>query len=143
MKRALIANARVHRNWLERASGRLRPHIVARAAQAGRDRLIRLDRSQARSLATLLARSRAKLDGQAKLLQTLGYHNVLARGFALVRGEDGAMLRRAAEVKPGAALDIEFADGHIEAHADAAARKPEPAAKTPRRRGDDKQGSLL
>ena len=127
LKRALIANARVHRNWLERASGRLRPHVVARAAQAGRDRLIRLDRSQARSLATLLARSRAKLDGQAKLLQTLGYHNVLSRGFALVRGEDGAMLRRAAEVKPGSALDIEFADGHVEAHADAAARKPEPA----------------
>ena len=99
---------------------------MARAAQAGRDRLIRLDRSQARSLATLLARSRAKLDGQAKLLQTLGYHNVLSRGFALVRGEDGAMLRRAAEVKPGSALDIEFADGHIEARADAAARKPEP-----------------
>ena len=143
LKRALIANARVHRNWLERASGRLRPHVVARAAQAGRERLLRLDRSQARSLATLLARSRAKLDGQAKLLQSLGYHNVLSRGFALVRGEDGAMLRRAAEVKPGSALDIEFADGHIEAHADAAARKPEPAAKTPRRRGDDKQGSLL
>ena len=143
LKRALIANARVHRNWLERASGRLRPHVVARAAQAGRERLLRLDRSQARSLATLLARSRAKLDGQEKLLQSLGYHNVLSRGFALVRGEDGAMLRRAAEVKPGSALDIEFADGHIEAHADAVARTPEPAAKTPRRRGDDKQGSLL
>jgi len=143
LKRALIANARVHRNWLERASGRLRPLVVARAAQASRERLLRLDRSQARSLATLLARSRAKLDGQAKLLQTLGYHNVLSRGFALVRGEDGAMLRRAAEVKPGSALDIEFADGHIEAHADAVARTPEPAAKTPRRRGDDKQGSLL
>ena len=143
LKRALIANARVHRNWLERATGRLRPHVVARTAQQGRDRLIRLDRSQARSLATLLARSRAKLDGQAKLLQTLGYHNVLSRGFALVRGEDGAMLRRAAEVKPGSALDIEFADGHVEAHADGAARKPEPEAKTQRRRGDDKQGSLL
>jgi len=143
LKRALIANARVHRNWLERASGRLRPHVVARAAQAGRERLLRLDRSQARSLVTLLARSRAKLDGAAKLLQSLGYHNVLSRGFALVRGEDGAMLRRAAEVKPGSALDIEFADGHIEAHADAVARTPEPAAKTPRRRGDDKQGSLL
>ena len=143
LKRALIANARVHRNWLERASGRLRPHVVARTAQSGRDRLIRLDRSQARSVATLLARSRAKLDGQAKLLQTLGYHNVLARGFALVRGADGTMLRRAAEVKPGSALDIEFADGHVEAHAAAAARKPEPEAKSPRRRGDDKQGSLL
>ena len=91
----------------------------------------------------LLARSRAKLDGQAKLLQTLGYHNVLARGFALVRAADGAMLRRAAEVKPGAALDIEFADGHIGAHADASERKTEPKAKAPRGRRDDKQGTLL
>ena len=113
-------------------TGRLRPHVVARAAQPGRDRLIRLDRAQARSVATLLARSRAKLDGQAKLLQTLGYHNVLARGFALVRGEDGAMLRRAAEVKPGAALDIEFADGHVERACRRRARKPEPEAKAPR-----------
>jgi exodeoxyribonuclease VII large subunit len=143
LKRALIANARVHRNWLERASARLRPHVVARTAQSGRDRLIRLDRSQMRSLAMLLARSRAKLDGQAKLLQTLGYHNVLSRGFALVRGDDGTMLRRAADVKPGSALDIEFADGHVEAHADALARKPESDVRTPRRRGDDKQGSLL
>ena len=39
------------------------------------------------------------------------------------------MLRRAAEVKPGAALDIEFADGHVGAHADARERKPEAEAK--------------
>ena len=68
---------------------------------------------------------------------------MLARGFALVRGADGAMLRRAAEVKPGAALDIEFADGHIGAHADASERKTAPAAKSPARRSDGKQGSLL
>jgi exodeoxyribonuclease VII large subunit len=68
---------------------------------------------------------------------------VLARGFALVRSADGAMLRRAAEVKPGAALDIEFADGHIGAHADANERKTEPKAKATARPSDGKQGSLL
>ena len=99
---------------------------MARAAQGGRERLIRLDRSQARRSSTLGGAVARQLDGQAKLLQSLGYHNVLARGFALVRGRGRPMLRRAAEVKPGAALDIEFADGHVEAHADAAARKPEP-----------------
>ncbi len=107
---------------------------MAQTARAGRDRLIRFDRAQARSVAALLARSRAKLDGQAKLLQTLGYHNVLARGFALVRGADGAMLRRAAEIAPGAALDLEFADGHVGAHADGGERKTEPAAKPSARR---------
>ena len=143
LKRALIANARAHRTWLERSASRLRPHIVARAAQSGRDRLIRFDRSRARSVAALLARSRAKLDGQAKLLGTLGYHNVLARGFALVRSADGAMLRRAAEVKPWSALDIEFADGHVGAHADGSERKSEPEAKSPLRRRDGNQGTLL
>jgi exodeoxyribonuclease VII large subunit len=68
---------------------------------------------------------------------------VLARGFALIRDEDGTMLRRAAEVKPGAALDIEFADGHVDAHADAAERKSEPEAKARRRKGEETQGNLL
>jgi hypothetical protein len=45
-------------------------------------------------------------------------------------------------VKPGAALDIEFADGHIGAHADRRGSKPE-AAKEPRKPADGKQGTLL
>ncbi|MGD9501182.1 MAG: exodeoxyribonuclease VII large subunit [Methyloceanibacter sp.] len=143
LKRALIANARVHRNWLERSAGRLNAHVLIRAARGGRDRLIRLDRAAVRAERTLLARARTRLDGQAKLLETLSYQNVLARGFALVRSADGVMIRRAAEVKPGSALDIEFADAHIRAHADASPPKAEgEAAPRPRRR-DDKQGKLL
>ena len=143
LPRALSANARAHRGAFERCAARLRPHIVARTAQSAADRLIRLDRAQVRSVDALLLRSRAKLDNQAKLLQTLGYHHVLARGFALVRGADGAMLRRAAEVKPGAALDLEFADGHVGAHADDLVTKTAPAAKPAARRSDGKQGTLL
>jgi exodeoxyribonuclease VII large subunit len=143
LTRALSANARAHRGAFERCAAQLRPHIVARTAKSAADRLIRLDRAQVRSVDALLARSRAKLNGQAKLLQTLGYHHVLARGFALVRGAEGAMLRRAADVKPGAALDIEFADGHVGAHADGNVTKTTPAAKPAARRSDGKQGTLL
>jgi exodeoxyribonuclease VII large subunit len=143
LPRALLANARAHRSALERCAARLRPHIVARAATAGRERLIRLDRGRQRALAATIERGGRRLDEQAKLLATLGYHNVLARGFTLVRGADGAMLRRASEVKPGAALDIEFADGHIEAHADPHGRKPVAQTKEPRKPADGKQGTLL
>jgi exodeoxyribonuclease VII large subunit len=143
LPRALLANARAHRGALERCAARLRSHIVARAATAGREWLIRLDRSCERALASMIERARRKLDGQAKLLSTLSYQNVLARGFTLVRGADGAMLRRVSEVKPGAALDIEFADGHIGAHADLRARKPEASAKEPRKPTNGKQGTLL
>jgi exodeoxyribonuclease VII large subunit len=143
LKRALIANARVHRNWLERSAGRLNAHILVRAARNGRDKLGRLDRAATRAERALLTRARAKLAGQAKLLETLSYQNVLARGFALVRSADGAMIRRAAEVEAGAALDIEFADAHISAHADASPRKAEGDAVPRSRRRDEKQGRLL
>jgi exodeoxyribonuclease VII large subunit len=142
LKRALLANARVHRTWFERASTRLRLYIVARTAAAGRDQLMRLNRSGQKAVAAMLDRSRRRLYSQAKLLETLGYHNVLARGFALVRDAEGVMVRRVAEVKPGAALDIEFADGHVGAHADARPRQE--GVRKKRRGGDsDEQGSLL
>jgi exodeoxyribonuclease VII large subunit len=142
---ALRANTVAHRSGLDQAGPRLRPHLVARVTSMGRDKLIRLDRTKARALHTALDRTRRRVDAQAKLLSTLGYHNVLARGFTLVRAADGTMVRKASEVKPGESLDIEFADGHVEALADprGAKRKGEAAAKEPRRRSDEKQGSLL
>jgi exodeoxyribonuclease VII large subunit len=143
LPRVLLASARAHRGALERCAARLRPHIVARAATSGRERLIRLDRSRERAASAMIERARRKLDEQAKLLGTLAYHNVLTRGFTLVRDASGAMLRRASEVKPGAALDIEFADGHIGAHADPRGRKPEAQTKEPRKPADGKQGTLL
>ena len=143
LPRVLLASARAHRGALERCAARLRPHIVARAATSGRERLIRLDRSRERAASAMIERARRKLDEQAKLLGTLAYHNVLTRGFTLVRDASGAMVRRASEVKPGAALDIEFADGHIGAHADPRGRKPEAQTKEPRKPADGKQGTLL
>ncbi|MHA1133340.1 MAG: exodeoxyribonuclease VII large subunit [Alphaproteobacteria bacterium] len=145
LPRALLANARVHRSQMERAGSRLRPHLLANTVRTGRDSLLRLHRAKGRAIHATLDGARRRLDGQAKLLTTLGYHNVLARGFALVRAEDGVMLRRAADVKPGAGLDIEFADGHVEAHADprrASGKKSAPQS-APRRKPDGNQGNLL
>jgi exodeoxyribonuclease VII large subunit len=102
-----------------------------------------MDRARRRALGALFERARGHLDGQVKLLGTLDYHNVLARGFTLVRAADGTMLRRAAQVKPNAALDIEFADGHVDAHADPRGRKAEPETTEKRRNGGGKQGTLL
>jgi len=62
---------------------------------------------------------------------------VLARGFALVRGEDGKLRRRAAALAPGENLALVFADG--EAAAVAAGGKP--GAKSKKAKPD--QGSLF
>ena len=52
--------------------------------------MIGLDRSGARALAALIGASPARLDARTQLLASLGYHNVLARGFTLVRDAKAA-----------------------------------------------------
>jgi exodeoxyribonuclease VII large subunit len=139
--RALNANAHAHRAALTRSASRLRPHLVRNAARGGREQLTGLDRTGRRALSALVARSRQRLDARTQLLNSLGYHNVLARGFTLTRDAEGRMVRRAAEVHAGERLDIEFADGHVPAQADGGDRKA--ASPKRARMRDEKQGTLL
>ncbi len=66
-----------------------------------------------RSWVVALQRRHAGLERCGKLLGTLGYKQVLSRGFALVRDADGHPCRSAPDLPAATALDIEFADGHI------------------------------
>ena len=87
----------------------------------------------------------------AKLLKSLSYKGVLARGYALVRDARGRPVFRAAEAVPGADIEIEFTDGLVGATLGYAApergkgrvtRKPG-ARKSSRGGGNDSQGQLL
>jgi exodeoxyribonuclease VII large subunit len=110
-----------------------------------------LERRAGQALLNRIAVRRRDLDGKAALLKSLGYQSVLSRGFALVRDETGAMVRRAASVSAGAALNIEFSDGRVGAIANGGSETPkagtgQPAAeKKPRQksRGRGGQGSLF
>jgi exodeoxyribonuclease VII large subunit len=106
--------ASVRRARLERASGRLQPAPIRHRVERASERLDTLTRRIQRALTGSLAQHRRALDGQAKLLASLGYHSVLARGFALVRDADGAMVRSAHTVVSGQDLEIEFADGRVQ-----------------------------
>ncbi len=68
-----------------------------------------------RSWTAALARRHQSLERCGKLLGTLGYKQVLSRGFALVRDAAGHPRRSVRDVPGGTALDIELADGHIKA----------------------------
>jgi exodeoxyribonuclease VII large subunit len=137
--RALRANAHAHRVAFSREGSRLRPHLLRNAARGRRDQLARLDRSAGRAFVSHIARARDQLDAKGQLLASVGYQNVLSRGFTLVRDQDGRMLRRATEVGPGESLDIEFADGHVPA----LATRKHATPKKKRARDDENQGSLL
>ena len=128
-------------------------HLSARlgGTRAARIRILRDAHVRLKGLAERMthawdarvAARRVDVCGLEKLLLSLGYPQVLARGFALVRDSDRKPLRRAAEVADGARLDIQFFDGHKTAIAatrkDAAPLKR--AASKGRRRRE--QGSLF
>jgi len=108
----------------------------------------RFDEARAR-LGTLFERCDAikrksdALDALARVLETVSYQSTLARGFAVVHGPHG-IATRAAHLKAGDGLAIQFTDGKVQA---AVAPSSPPAAKPARRKpapsGGGEQGNLL
>jgi exodeoxyribonuclease VII large subunit len=101
-----------------------------------RERVLRLAERSRRALATAMQRHQARIAHSGQLLAALSYRGVLARGFALVRDEQGLPMHAAAAIGPGAHLTLEFADGRVGATADAdrppVARAVKPVASEPR-----------
>ncbi len=143
------------RDRLADRGGRLNPRLLAGPAQRQRERLASLSARAGQGAMNALKRKAFELASLSQLLRTLSHKSVLDRGFALVRSAGGGVIRRATSLKAAAALDIEFADGHVSAHYDgpeaeagdaasrrrsspSASRRPAPASKD-----DGGQGTLL
>ena len=102
-----------------------------------------LDRASRRldpSISRLLIERRQRLSAGSKLLASLSYRGVLARGFALVTDDAGEIVRSASAIAPVQPLSLEFVDGRVAvtADADSAAGTPKPKR---RPRGPDDAGS--
>jgi exodeoxyribonuclease VII large subunit len=148
---ALVRSTGPKRARLERILGRLSPSpLLTRLGRSG-ERLEVLGGRLRRATFTGLEGRRSHLDGSAKLLRSLSYHGSLQRGYALLRDSEGRSVRSAAAVSAGQRLDIELADGHIAARAEAsAAREAQAAPRLPTKgkarakaRGGEGQGSLF
>ena len=112
---------------------------LLREVGRGGNRVVAAAAALHRVTAALLRTRRERLERYEQLLNTLGYRQVLARGFALVRDAEGQPVRSIVEAQAATAmLDIEFADGHMEVSTTSSA--PVRRAK-PRIRVD--QGSLF
>lgn len=145
-QQTLKAGLMMHRAHHERVAGKLTPLLVTRRMHDARPRLDELATRARGGARRGIAEARRQLGANAQLLASLGYVNVLGRGFALVRGADGRVLRSAKGVALGTALDIQLSDGHLDAVAGkggktAKAKAARPGPKPPKS-GDD-QGSLF
>ena len=160
LPRALRANAQIHHTQLSRIAGRLAPQLLRANVERRRVRLdacthqlgtalktyketqttritrardrvtVLAERSRRAALSTIALRE-ARLERSYQLLRAFSYQSVLERGFALIRDGDGHPLRSAANVQPGMALDIEFADGCVAATAQSVRNVGEAAATAP------------
>jgi exodeoxyribonuclease VII large subunit len=108
-----------------------------------RDRLNTLVERLKKTMASSIGIRQERVKTASKMLGSLDYHQVLARGFAVVRDENHKLLRSAAEVADRARLDIEFADGRRAAVA-SSENKAKPPKRVPRRgRRKQEQSSLF
>ena len=123
-----------------RTAQRLRLEPLEDRLRARRDRLENFAARGTQALALADERRKRRLAQAHRLLDTLSYHSVLKRGYAVVRDDHGKALMRAADIPAGTALGLEFADGEVKAIAGNGSEK-----KPPRQPRKDKidQGSLF
>jgi exodeoxyribonuclease VII large subunit len=100
---------------LERAAGGVNRRTVGERVRLCEERLVALERRLHRALLGGIGARRRHLAASAKLLASLGYHEVLQRGYALVRDGAGRTLRSIVEARPGKRLEVELADGRFAA----------------------------
>ncbi|MET3661677.1 exodeoxyribonuclease VII large subunit [Aquamicrobium ahrensii] len=143
---AFFAVVRERREHLRRSAARLTPAPILRRQRLQADTLAVLTRRGDQAMTVRLEKLRARLVQADRLLATLKLSEqaILERGYALVLDEQGALVRRAADIRPNQGLELRFADGA----AKVVAGDGKPTAETSRRpapkpRDSGGQGSLF
>jgi exodeoxyribonuclease VII large subunit len=132
LSNALRRNLQEHRRAFAEASALLRPKPISQHILVSAERTDVLGRRLQRSFATRLNAERKRLAATARVLDSVSYRGVLERGFAMVRGADGHVRRRAAALASGEHLTLTFADGDRTATAGGDAQPPKPRAAKPK-----------
>ena len=135
---SLRRNLQVHNVAFNKIAARLQDRMLRERMRGFGERATALGERAMRAEKARLDQARRHLNGVVRELDLISYRKVLERGFALVRGEDGTVRRRADSLRGGEALTLTFADGDAKAVAGEGDGKPKP----PRKKAAD-QGSLF
>lgn len=149
--RALELNTINKRRAFERSASGLSatPQRLTMMVARDREKVAVLSRRAAMAIDAGLKTHRAAIAGQQRVLNSLSYRNVLARGFAVIRDQDNRPISRAAGVMSAAPVEIEFADGRVKAMTGEGGVPPEtPSAPKPKKKtkpagNPPSQGSLF
>jgi exodeoxyribonuclease VII large subunit len=83
--------------------------------QAKQERLLSLRASLAGGLRQAFVRKQQSLDSASLALELLGPPAVLARGYAIVQSENGAVVTKIAQAQTGAQVKLILSDGEVKA----------------------------
>jgi exodeoxyribonuclease VII large subunit len=98
LAQALRRNLQIHRTEFTKAAAQLRGRMLKDRMTVCGERTNALGARAYQAQKTRLAKARRNLDGVSRELELISYRKVLERGFALVRGEGGAVRRRAGAI---------------------------------------------
>jgi exodeoxyribonuclease VII large subunit len=128
------------RALFEAVGPKLSPNALRAELRHSQSQLTPLTARLLASITQSLGDRRSALTQSGKLLVSLSYRSVLARGYAVIKDAEGNLVHERAGLTPGDAVAIEFADGEVAA---TIAGSP-PTKKKPRAQPDgDTQESLF
>ncbi len=115
LRRAALSRLEQARHQLDMAAARLSTRTLRAAHTVAGERLTALHRRLLQSARMRLQERSARLDALEVHLHAADPQNALERGFALVSGADGKLIRSTASLHEGDALHLRFASGSAEA----------------------------
>jgi exodeoxyribonuclease VII large subunit len=98
---------------LARIAPQLSPTALKAELRHARSQLSPLSARMRAGMALGLGESRTALGQWGKLLASLSYKSVLARGYAVIKDVDGNLVQQRANLSAGDLVAIEFADGAV------------------------------
>ena len=134
---------------LSLVSNRLRPDPIQLTISRRTDDATRFIERAQRAVKTGLEQKSARLNRAASLLEAYSYQGVLARGYALVTGEDGKVMRSKTSGQDGNRVVLTFADGERTAILGSSSDVPTPPKSkkvkkdTPKKQDDKPQMGLF
>ncbi len=117
-ERLAVAAARLFerkRAQFEAIGPKLSPNALRAELRHSQGQLSPLAARLQASISISLADRRTALVQSGKLLESLSYRSVLARGYAVVKDAGGNLVHARAGLSPGDMVAIEFADGEVSA----------------------------
>jgi exodeoxyribonuclease VII large subunit len=106
------------RRQIEGAAGRLKARSPQARLDSARQRLDGLLARAGQAAQTGIDLRRERIAGMGKALAAMNPGATLARGYAIVRGEDGRVIRRAVDAPAGTRLNVRLSEGAVRATVD-------------------------